>query len=158
LIVQQVEDETVVYDLQAHKAHCLNRTSAAVWRLCDGHTSVPEMVAALRGSLQVPIDAESVRLAMTELHRARLLDQPPKPAGRVHPSRRELLFRLGAGAALWFPVIASIKAPTATHAASGVCLTSDCKNLRLVGCCCGNKRKVCIAINATQGNCGTVVC
>jgi hypothetical protein len=42
LIVQEVPDEVLVYDLDRHKAHCLNRTSAIVWKHCDGKTTVAE--------------------------------------------------------------------------------------------------------------------
>ena len=32
LIVQEVAEETVVYDQKGHRAHCLNKTAALVWR------------------------------------------------------------------------------------------------------------------------------
>ena len=32
LLVQEVPDEVLVYDTASHKAHCLNRTAAVVWR------------------------------------------------------------------------------------------------------------------------------
>ena len=39
LITDELPDEILVYDLDRHKAHCLNRTAALVWRQCDGKTS-----------------------------------------------------------------------------------------------------------------------
>jgi len=36
LVIQDIGDEVLVYDLTRHKAHCLNRTAALVWRKCDG--------------------------------------------------------------------------------------------------------------------------
>ena len=31
LVVEELQDETLVYDLERHKARCLNRTAALVW-------------------------------------------------------------------------------------------------------------------------------
>ena len=31
LVVEELQDETLVYDLKRHKARCLNRTAALVW-------------------------------------------------------------------------------------------------------------------------------
>ena len=52
LIVRQLSDETLVYDLKRDKAHCLNPTAAAVWRHCDGRTSVSQLAALLRRECQ----------------------------------------------------------------------------------------------------------
>ena len=32
LVVEELPDETLVYDLKRHKARCLNRTAALVWQ------------------------------------------------------------------------------------------------------------------------------
>lgn len=39
LVVQELNGETLVYDLQKHKAYCLNRTASQLWRACDGRTN-----------------------------------------------------------------------------------------------------------------------
>jgi hypothetical protein len=36
LTVRELAEETLVYDKERHKAHCLNRTAACVWKHCDG--------------------------------------------------------------------------------------------------------------------------
>ena len=56
LIVEELQDETLVYDLKRHKAHCLNRTSALVWRRCDGRTTVAEVAALRERELKIPAD------------------------------------------------------------------------------------------------------
>ena len=43
LVVDDLPDEVLVYDLDRHQAHCLNRTAALVWRHCDGQTTVKEI-------------------------------------------------------------------------------------------------------------------
>src|SRR2546423_15689116 len=35
LVIQELPDELLVYDLERHRAHSLNRTAALVWRHCD---------------------------------------------------------------------------------------------------------------------------
>ena len=47
IVVQELPDETLVYDLKRHKALCLNRAAGLVWKHCDGRTSVAEMAVLL---------------------------------------------------------------------------------------------------------------
>ena len=35
-VVERLADEVLVYDLSAHRAHCLSPAAARVWALCDG--------------------------------------------------------------------------------------------------------------------------
>ncbi|MFZ0206274.1 MAG: hypothetical protein WAL59_09190 [Roseiarcus sp.] len=49
LIVREIDDETLVYDMGRHAATCLNEFDAKVWRRCDGTTSVADIVDARRG-------------------------------------------------------------------------------------------------------------
>ena len=48
LVVQELPDEVMVYDLKSHKAHCLNKTAAFIWNHCDGETSVADLVTLLK--------------------------------------------------------------------------------------------------------------
>src|ERR1700687_761084 len=43
IITKEVDGELLVYDRERDRAHCLNETAAAIWRLCDGRTSVGEI-------------------------------------------------------------------------------------------------------------------
>ena len=54
LHVEELPDETLVYDLERHKARCLNRTAALVWRHCDGQTGVAEVAALAGGAMGHP--------------------------------------------------------------------------------------------------------
>ena len=51
LVIQELPDEVLVYDLDRHRSHCLNHTASAVWRLCDGQKSVSEIAQKLRAEL-----------------------------------------------------------------------------------------------------------
>ena len=43
LIIKELADETLIYDTQRDKAHCLNSTAALVWKNCDGKRSVNDL-------------------------------------------------------------------------------------------------------------------
>ena len=125
LVVEELQDETLVYDLKRHKAHCLNRTSALVWQHCDGRTSVAEVAALLEKQLKIPTDEAVVWMALDRLGRAHLLSEPVTlPADRAQYSRREVLRKLRrvAGISLLLPVIESIVAPLSAAQAS--CMTA----------------------------------
>jgi hypothetical protein len=47
LVLQEMPDEVLVYDLKGHKAHMLNQTAAFVWNHCDGQTTASEMAALM---------------------------------------------------------------------------------------------------------------
>ncbi len=124
LVVEELPDETLVYDLKRHKAHCLNRTSGLVWQHCDGRTTVAEVTALLERQLKIPADEAVVWMALDRLGRAHLLSEPVTlPADRAQYSRREVLrtLRRVAGISLLLPVIESIVAPRAAAQAS--CIT-----------------------------------
>lgn len=46
LIVKDLPDEVLVYDLDRDKAHCLNHTAGMVWKNCDGKSNVTEIAAS----------------------------------------------------------------------------------------------------------------
>ncbi len=121
LVVEELEEETLVYDLKSDKARCLNHTAAMVWKRCDGRTSVLEVAALVGERLGVPADEAVVWMALDRLDGAHLLTEPVTlPADRTRYSRREMLRKLRrvAGISLLLPVIESIVAPLAAAQAS----------------------------------------
>ena len=119
LVVQEVANESLVYDESSHEAHCLNRTAALVWRHCDGRTTVGEMVAILHRSLGTPTDPGVVELALQQLQAVGLVDGHVV-AGAPSVSRRRVLSRLGtAGMAMALaPLVTSVMTRTARAQAS----------------------------------------
>src|SRR5437763_9240292 len=92
LLVQELPDETLVYDLNRHRAHSLNRTATLIWRHCDGRTTAAEMAALLQRELNLPADEEVVWMALRRLGRAHLLQERiTPPADALRYSRRELV-------------------------------------------------------------------
>ena len=95
LLVEELQDETLIYDLKRHKVHCLNRRTALVWRHCDGQTSVAEVAALLEEQSAIPADEAVVWMALDRLGRARLLSEPVTlPADKSQYSRRKMLRKL----------------------------------------------------------------
>ncbi len=151
LVVEELPDETLVYDLKRHKARCLNRTAALVWRRCDGQTTVAEMAALLENELKIPADESVVWMALDRLGKAHLLrEQVTLPADRAQYSRREVLrtLRRVAGIALLLPVIESIVAPRAASATTHCVTVAFCETVLVPPQCfnqpiCGSPFECC---------------
>jgi len=121
VLVQQMGEETLVYDLDSDKVYCLNRTASLVWKGCDGQTTVKELAAALRRDLGDGADERVVWLALHQLQKAKLMGAPLEfPAESAAPSRREVLrnLRLIGGAAILLPVVSMTLAPKPAAALS----------------------------------------
>ena len=136
LLVRELADEALVYDLESHKAICLNRAAHSVWKNCDGRTNIAGLVRRLREESEGPADESVVWLALEQLSRNNLLsERVRRPAELPRMSRRALLRRLGVAAAASLPLITSIIAPTAAEAAS--CLPSGAACTAPAECCSG---------------------
>ena len=124
IITKEIAEEVLVYDLDRDEAHCLNPTAARVWSHCDGVTTIAEMARRLTDELQAPVASEVVWLALEQLRKARLLEEPlwqetfARSAQAEQMSRRALVRRLGLAAAVTLPLVTSIVAPSAVAAAS----------------------------------------
>src|SRR5260370_34264930 len=87
LVIRELDDETLVYDIERDEAHCLNQTAALVWKQCDGKTTAPEAVQSLRSTLGRSLDTDIVWLAVKQIRSFHLVDGTEKtPSG----SRRAL--------------------------------------------------------------------
>ncbi len=137
LIIKELADETLVYDLDNDKAHCLNETSSRVWNLCDGQRSVSDISQILAAQAKTDANDAVVWLALDQLKKFNLLEVVPTvPRHLAGLNRRQLVRNVGL-AALALPVIMSIASPTPAQSASAcACVTSNCKP---AGCpCTGN--------------------
>ena len=138
LVVRELGDETLIYDLTNDRAHCLNGTAAFIWKSCDGKTTAAKTAREMGKALRVPADTGVVWLALEELERIDLLENYKKPVDGNLVSRRTLMLKY-APAALALPVIMSISAPTAAQAASCVC-PNCCPGFR-----CSFSGNICVA-------------
>ena len=122
VVVQELPDEMLIYDLDRDQAHCLNRAAAVVWRHCDGRTSVADLARRLKDEADLPADEAVVWLALQRLAKTHLLEAGVVPqACAARCTRRDVLRKLGAAAGLaaLLPAVQSIVAPEAAQAASG---------------------------------------
>jgi len=128
LVVQELPNEVLVYDLERDEAHCLNETAAAVWRACDGKKSVPEIASAVRFSLGEHVSDDVIWLALDQLSEHRLLEEEISSSFSGQ-SRREVLKRIGVASMVALPIIASLAAPRSVLAnVSCACaVQSDCQ-------------------------------
>jgi hypothetical protein len=131
LLIEVLRDETLVYDLRRHRAHCLNRAAALVWKHCDERTTVAATAAILEEALRLSAGEALVRTGLDQLTRAHLLNGPPDIRGaRSRYSRRAVLRALGltGAAALLPPLVETVVSPVSAEAAS--CLTdAQCRAL-----------------------------
>lgn len=112
LVVQEMPDEVLVYDLDSNKAHCLNQTAASVWKACDGNTSVSEIARFFGDGSHEDL----VWLAIDQLSENNLLQE--KIGTRFQgQSRREVIKKIGLASMVAIPVIASLVAPQNARAA-----------------------------------------
>lgn len=134
LVVEELSDEVLVYDVERDRAHCLNLAAANVWKLCDGKTSPAEIATRLGTGLEPSQAQEIVWIALDRLSRAELLDEKiARPATSV--SRRAVIKKIAVAAAVSVPVVTSVIAPTATHAAT--CRPSGNPCSASAQCCSG---------------------
>ena len=116
IVILELEDETLVYDLSSNYAHCLNETAGFVWRQCDGQNSVPDILRLVSGKYGDSVPEDFVWLALDQLSERDLLVEKVKRSKDTRTSRREMLKRVGAVTVAALPVIASLVAPSSALA------------------------------------------
>lgn len=127
LITQESGEELLVYDLNYNKAHCLNKTSAEVWKLCVGRFEVHEIANKLSKKLGAPITEEVVWLALDQLKKDGLLEEGYEiDQAFVGLTRREIIRKVGFASAVTLPIVSSIVAPKAIMGQSVVPLGETC--------------------------------
>jgi hypothetical protein len=135
LLLRELPDELLVYDTKQHRAHCLNRTAATVFCRADGTRTVADLGRLLDPDAPRPAGEAAVLMALERLDEAGLLEGGPyRPA----LSRRDVVRRVGLGAALLLPAVASIVAPTPAEAA-----VTGCIDASVSGACVGHNGEIC---------------
>lgn len=156
LLATPIGDEEIIYQpLTPPRVHLLSPILAFLWHRCDGARDREEVEQELSRQFQVPAEVSRALLdqGIQQLHQEKLLSEESPGAVLAGLSRRKFLRRFGSWAAL-FPVIQSVTAPQAAHAASGNCLdagvSEDDSCLAVLGrsgptrCCnCGANRDGC---------------
>lgn len=155
LVVRDLPGEVVVYDLERHQAHCLNRTAAVVFKGADGSRSLEDLGRLLDEGSGAGEREAVVRMALEQLDAAQLLETG-LPATDPEPglSRRSVLQRAGVAAALLLPAVASVVAPTPAEAAA-TCIENCSGQLFGTPCNCvgSSTAPPCDSVCDGSGNC-----
>ena len=136
LIIEEVEDELLIYDENTETAHSLAPEAAQVWRACDGQTPINALTD------DIGLDANTVNRALAELYSRGLLEDGHSGNGLT---RRDLsigVAKVGAAVAA-APLIVSIKPAIAEATITPtpeVCAEYNADSCsacdEVIGCCC----------------------
>ncbi len=127
ILVQDLDDELLIYDLQVNKVFCLNQTSALVFQLCDGARTALEISELMSKKLGLLISEEFVWLALQELEKKNLLGHSGELTDHLTSlSRRKMIKSVGLSSMAALPIIASVAVPTAAQQDSTLPLFSRC--------------------------------
>jgi len=162
LVIQELSDEILIYNLENNKAFSLNETSKLVWQNCDGQKEVTQIASEVGKSLKQEIPADLVWLALDGLKNEGLVNfEGDEKSAFAGFNRREVIKRVGLATMVALPLIGSITAPSASHAQSGAPACIDCVvDLGLdmdnnpVGVCpeaCSNLMCTCYGNNSCMG-------
>lgn len=128
LVVRDLPDEVLIYDLRNNKAHCLNETAAFIWNNCDGQRTAVEIARMMEDKWKTPVTEAAVWFALDKLGKADLLQERiTLPQAHAGMSRRSAVQRLGLGALLAAPLVMSLAAPQAASAASLPPICTACR-------------------------------
>jgi hypothetical protein len=143
LLVQELNDEVLIYDQSTNKSYCLNETAKIVFEACDG--------AKTFADVKLPEDV--IYLTLDELRKQDLIgsDYISPFAGL---SRREAIRKVGTASLLAIPMVAVLIAPTAIAAASVSCSCAAPADLnaRIQNCACGSNDDCCGVCLFNGGN------
>jgi hypothetical protein len=112
LLEQNLENETLIYDLTIDKAFNLNETLSAVYKACGQNLTFDELKRASK------FTDDFIYLALDELKRENLLAEEYR-SPFAQTSRREVIKKVGLATMFALPVITGLVAPKAINAASG---------------------------------------
>jgi hypothetical protein len=133
LLIENVADEVVVYDVEGKEAHCLSALPAVVFMNCDGRTSLADLADVAGKKLGRTVSTEDVQDVLTELQNRDLLTARADGMGAM--TRRSMLRKsaIAGGVVTAAPLISSVFAPPALAANS-----ATCGRLLCCPCCTGS--------------------
>ena len=137
LLVRRFDGDLMVYDRDLDRANCLNGLAADVWERCDGQSTVATISQKIAEAKGHPVDERAVWLAIDQLSRSKLLDEPVKgPAALFGRGGRRRLMQALKVAAAAVPAVMSVVVPSIAQGAS--CIGDGGPCLNNSQCCGGN--------------------
>ena len=139
VVEQNLDNETLIYDLTIDKAYMLNETSAFVWKQLDGQTSIADISRRLGAKFKQPANEDIVWLAIEQLKKDNLLAEAARlPTPFTGSTRREAIKRIGLATMIALPLVTGLTAPQAAHAASNAILIAACQPCSLANPRCAS--------------------
>lgn len=145
VLLEQIEDETIVFDVREKRVHALNPTIGKVFSLCDGSRSVSAIARELGTDLSPEDRAEVVWTALCELDKSGLLAKnlPTSAVDADLLTRRNLLRKIAA-VGITVPMVTSIVAPQSED-----CDSKCPEGYVSDGCHCDSPANVCTKSGGT---------
>lgn len=113
IVMQDLGQEILLYDLTINKAFCLNQTASIVFRHCDGITNLADLKFKNR-----QLSDEVIFLTLDLLQKNNLIESPNYQSPFADLSRREVIRKVGLASMIALPLISSVIAPSAAMSAS----------------------------------------
>jgi hypothetical protein len=138
LLIEHVNDETVIFDTESREAHCLSPLAALVFEHCDGRTSSEGLAGIASEHLSEPVEPWQVDDALDRLQECKLLAvSAPRSEGQGGTTRRQAIKRsaVTGGVLVAAPLITSVFPPAAAAAGSATCGGSPGSGEPTVLCC-----------------------
>ncbi len=150
LVVKELPNELLIYDLEKNKAFCLNETARLIMDECDGKTSIGDAVASLNRKLKSNLSEEMIWMVVEQFKKSNFLKGDYEiPIETTKVTRRKIL-QSAATLGIALPIVTSLVAPTAAHAQSGCPGNGQPCQINGGGECCENL----ICINTESGPTG----
>jgi len=137
LLIEDVGDELLIFDIGSNRAHCLNGSAAAIWQHCDGTRSIATLAEHLFPGLEPTDGQRLIGVGVARLRRRRLVENSTTDAS-VDLSKRHMVKKmaiLAAAAGFAAPIVSSVLAPTPAHAFT--CLGRGMPCMANGQCCSG---------------------
>jgi hypothetical protein len=150
IVMQEIGNEILIFDLKINKAFSLNKTSALVWQNCHGELTLAQIAEKISPRFNSPVNEELVWLALEKLSKENLIENEIEVARCYQGiSRREIIRKVGLTTLAAWPMVSSLVVPEAIHAQSSVCFGT---------CRCPNAATSCNGSLATVGGIPYVSC
>jgi hypothetical protein len=160
IVVQEFENEILIYDLLTKKAYCLNQTAGVVFTLCNGQRTISEISDLMSQKLKTPASEELVWLTINDLRKNRLIENSAQLSQSLTgQTRREMVKKVGLASMVALPLISSVAAPLAAQAQSLSCVNpgglSPGSSQSFPGLTCGTS---CVDCPCALANCDPKCC
>ena len=157
IVLKNLGNELLIYDLENDKAFCLNETSAAIWRKSNGKRTVAQIASLAASDIGQALPDEVALLGLQILRRRNLLQESSAGVDfRAPIPRREILQKIGISSTVALPIVSSIVAPRASYAQSNACPASPCRCPNASSSCNGSTSGPfvnCFTVSGGIGNC-----